>query len=108
MVTLHKEDLATEHAYADRFVSTREFQWESQNQTSPTDAKGRNIIHHERQGRTVHLFVRWHNKTTEQQGEPFAYCGTVKYERHLGEKPMRVWWKLDNELPAELWSAWSD
>jgi hypothetical protein len=107
MVTLHKEDLAAEHAYADRFLSPAEFQWESQNQTAPASAKGRNVTDHVRQGRTVHLFVRWHNKTTEQKGEPFVYCGPLRYVRHEGSEPMRVWWAVERPLPQGLWLAWS-
>ena len=107
MVTLHKsEEMADEYHYADRFLSPSEFQWESQNQTSPTDKRGRAIIDHTAQDRTIHLFVRFHGKTKDQQGEPFVYCGPVKYLRHQGEKPMRVWFELAEALPRDLYRAW--
>ncbi len=102
MVDLRK-DVGTkiEHRYADLFMSRDEFQWESQAQTTPTDAKGRRIINHVKEGRLVHLFARY-----QKRGDDFAYCGTMSYLRHEGEKPMRVWWKLHEPLPEGLWKAW--
>ena len=31
---------------------------------------------------------------------------TPHYLRHEGEQPMRVWWRLDVELPEGLWRLW--
>jgi hypothetical protein len=103
MVDLRK-DVGTkvEHRYADLFVSRDELQWESQAQTAPSDAKGRRIIEHAKDGRLVHLFARY-----RKRGDDFVYCGTMTYLRHEGEKPMRVWWKLEHPLPDGLWKAWS-
>lgn len=103
MVDLRK-DVGTkvEHRYADLFLSRDEFQWESQAQTAPGDAKGRRIIEHSKEGRFIHLFARY-----RKRGDDFVYCGTMTYLRHEGEKPMRVWWKLDHTLPEGLWKAWS-
>ncbi len=103
MVDLRK-DVATkvEYRYADLFLSRDEFQWESQAQTGPSDAKGRRIVGHKKEGRLVHLFARY-----RKRGDDYVYCGTVDYLRHEGEKPMRVWWKLDHTLPEGLWKAWA-
>jgi superfamily II DNA or RNA helicase/diadenosine tetraphosphate (Ap4A) HIT family hydrolase len=100
-VTLRKpESTPIEHRYADRFLSPREFQWESQATTTPGSRKGQSIIAHRAQNRRIHLFVRPEEKV------PFVYCGTVQYVRHEGEKPMRVWFRLDEELPKGLYARW--
>lgn len=109
LVTLHKSNqMADTYHYADRFLSTAELQWESQNQTVPTDKRGRAILDHAHQGRTLHLFARFHGKTKDQHGEPFVYCGPVHYLRHQGEKPMRVWFQLEHPLPRDLYRAWTE
>jgi phage repressor protein C with HTH and peptisase S24 domain len=101
-VTLRKPaSTPIEHRYADRFLSPTEFQWESQASTTPGSKKGQSIIDHQHQGRHVHLFVRPEAKI------PFVYCGTVRYERHQGEKPMRVWFRMNEALPKELYARWS-
>ena len=101
MVTLRKPDSTKlEHRYADRFISPTEFQWESQASTKEDSAKGKRIVGHEAEGRKVHLFVR---RTSRQA---MTYCGTVHYERHEGESPMRVWFALEHALPDGLWRLW--
>ena len=108
MVNLHKGDeVRAEHRYADRFVSPDEFQWESQATTTCAGAKGQRILHHAREGRHIHLFVRYHARDAAGKGEPYVYCGTVRTLRHAGEAPIRVWFSLDQPLPRELWQVWS-
>lgn len=108
MVNLKKSsDTPVEHLYADKFLSPDEFQWESQATTAESGAKGQRIVNQARDGRHVHLFVRYHGKNAEGKGETFVYCGTIQYLRHEGEKPMRVWYRLDHALPLGLWHAWS-
>ena len=107
MVNLRKPPgTPIEHNYADRFLSAGELQWESQATTAPDGAKGRRIINQQADGRTIHLFVRYHTKTAEGTGEPYTYCGTLNYISHEGSKPIRVIFELNNPLPQELWLAW--
>jgi superfamily II DNA or RNA helicase/diadenosine tetraphosphate (Ap4A) HIT family hydrolase/HKD family nuclease len=102
MVTLQKPpDTKPEHRYADAFVSREQFQWESQASTAVDSAKGRRIIGHRKEGRAVHLFVRYASK-----GDDYTYCGRLSYQRHEGEKPIRVWWELVERLPEGLWRLW--
>jgi len=109
LVTLHKTSaMASEYHYADRFLSPTEFQWESQNQTSPEDKRGTAIREQAKQGRTLHLFVRFHGKAPDSAGEPFVYCGPVDYVRHQGANPMRVWFRLEEKLPQDLYRAWTE
>jgi hypothetical protein len=101
MVTLRKgHTMPLQHHYADRFLSPREFQWESQNSTSPESKKGRSIIQHLKQERQIHLFVKYRSK------DDFTYCGTMNCQRHEGSKPMTVWCELNRPLPDALWELW--
>lgn len=101
-VTLRKPpSTKLEHRYADRFLSRREFQWESQASTTPKSKKGRSVIDHKAEKRAVHLFVRPEEKVK------FVYCGKVAYKRHTGSKPIRVWFELENELPLDLYRRWA-
>jgi hypothetical protein len=109
MVNLRKpKNTPIEHRYADRFISPTEFQWESQASTAVADKKGQRIIHHERDGRPLHLFVRYLSKDGQGAPEPYTYCGTLHYLRHQGEQPLRVWFGLNDPLPERLWRTWSE
>lgn len=101
-VTLRKSnDTPIEQRYADRFLSPQEFQWESQAATRPSDRKARNILEQESNGRLIHLFCRY------VKGDDFIYCGRLRYQRHRGAKPIRIWFQLEQPLPDNLWRIWS-
>jgi hypothetical protein len=101
MVTLRKPpDTKPEHRYADSFLSRSELQWESQASTEPDSLKGVRITGHVDEGRSVHLFARY------DRDDDFVYCGLLVYQRHEGERPMRVWWQLSTPLPETLWTVW--
>ena len=36
---------------------------------------------------------------------PYLYAGQAAYVSHTGERPMRVIWKLEHELPADVFAA---
>ena len=108
MVNLRKPPgTPLERRYADRFLSPSELQWESQASTGPEGTKGRRILHHVAEGRTLHLFVRYHTKDAGGRGEPFVYCGTLRTLRHEGSRPIRVGFELESPLPRRLWRIWS-
>jgi hypothetical protein len=89
--------------YADRALSPDLFQWESQNSTRAAGTVGQRYINHVAHESTVHLFLR---DSKEQDGAlgapPYLYAGTMRYQSHVGERPMRVLWRLDNPLPADV------
>jgi superfamily II DNA or RNA helicase len=60
--------------YKDKFLSSKVFQWESENYTTKTSAIGQRLIN----TKVVHLFVR---KMDEEDGItlPFTYFGTGKF-----------------------------
>lgn len=92
--------------YADRAVTPEIFQWESQNTTRENSVPGQRYINHVANGSTVHLFLR---ETKEADGAlgapPYLYAGTMRYVNHAGERPMRITWRLDHALPADVFHA---
>ena len=99
MVSLRKGTQKLEHRYSDRFSSPGELEWESQASTTPGSLKGRRIRGEEGK-RAIHLFVQYDSH------QPFTYLGPVRYLAHEGEKPMRVRFELEQELPEALWKMW--
>lgn len=93
LVTLNKRGKAPDHQYLDHWLDDATFQWSTQNQTRPTDKKGREIIRHREEGIAIHLFVR-DEKLAGGKGAPFVYHGQVEYAGHTGKAPMRVVFRL--------------
>ncbi|HEV3312789.1 MAG TPA: DUF3427 domain-containing protein, partial [Chloroflexota bacterium] len=92
--------------YADRAISPVLFQWESQSTTAASSRTGQNYIHHRDRGTSVHLFFR---KSKEADGDmgapPYVYAGPATYVSHTGDRPMRILWKLEYELPDDVFQA---
>lgn len=92
--------------YADRAITETLFQWESQSTTSSASATGQRYINHEKLGSTVHLFVRETKVADGNLGAPpYTYAGPMTYESHTGDRPMRVLWRMQHALPADLYAA---
>ncbi|WP_431885268.1 DUF3427 domain-containing protein [Micromonospora wenchangensis] len=92
--------------YADRAITERLFQWESQSTTSESSPTGQRYIHHAARGSTVHLFVRETRVPDRDLGAPaYLYAGPMTYRQHSGERPMRIVWELATPLPADLYAA---
>jgi superfamily II DNA or RNA helicase/HKD family nuclease len=107
-VTLTKteEHYSPTTMYQDRAITPSLFQWESQSTTSEASRTGQRYIHHARDGSTVHLFVRQSKETDGNLGvPPYFYAGPMTYVSHTGERPMRICWRLDVELPADIYHA---
>ncbi|WP_405426943.1 DUF3427 domain-containing protein [Micromonospora sp. NBC_00617] len=89
--------------YADRAITDTLFQWESQSTTSAGSATGRRYTSG---GSTVHLFVRETRVADRDLGAPpYLYAGTMTYESHTGDRPMRILWRLDHALPADVYAT---
>jgi superfamily II DNA or RNA helicase len=92
--------------YADRAISPTRFQWESQNRTSVTSETGQRYMNHRQLGSTVHLFLR---ETKSPDGDlgtpPYFYAGTMQYESHSGDRPIRIMWRLDEPLPIDVFQS---
>jgi uncharacterized protein DUF3427 len=92
--------------YADRAISPSLMQWESQNSASDTSPAGERYIHHRERGSSVHLFFRETKESDGSLGAPaYVYAGPATYMQHSGNRPMRILWKLEYELPADVFHA---
>lgn len=89
LVTLNKQGKAQDHRYLDHWIDDTHFHWQSQNATTPSSSRGREIIEHVKLGIAIHLFVR-KSKLLNGKAAPFMYQGAVRYESHAGSKPMSV------------------
>jgi hypothetical protein len=49
LVTLNKQGKASEHRYHDYWIDEHTFHWQSQNSTTPSSKKGRELIEHAKQ-----------------------------------------------------------
>ncbi|MGY1834354.1 DUF3427 domain-containing protein [Blastococcus sp. SYSU DS0510] len=92
--------------YADHAISPTLFQWESQNTTRPGTGVGGRYINHRELGSSVHLFLRETKAADGNLGAPpYLYAGPMTYLSHTGERPMRIHWRLDHALPADVFHA---
>ncbi|MBB4957861.1 DUF3427 domain-containing protein [Micromonospora polyrhachis] len=92
--------------YQDRALTAELFQWESQSTTSAGSPTGRRYVEHAERGSTVHLFVRESKVAEGDLGvPPYLYAGPMTYERHTRDRPMRIIWRLDRPLPADVLHA---
>ena len=92
--------------YADHAISPTVFQWESQSTTAEKSPTGQRYINHGRLGSSVHLFVRETKTADGTLGTPpYLYAGPMSYVSHTGERPMRILWRLDHALPADVFHA---
>lgn len=101
-VTLDKKEQAEAHRYNDGFETPTTFRWQSQNKTAMASPGGRRIEGHQALGISVHLFVRRKAKV-KGVTQGFTYCGPMAFRRWEGEKPITVWWDLDEPVPEKLW-----
>jgi hypothetical protein len=104
-VTLRKtmEHYSPTTMYADRAISPELFQWESQSTTTKQSVAGQRYVHHRESGSTVHLFIR-ESKTADGHvgAPPYLYAGPMDYTQHNGERPMKIVWRLQHRLPADV------
>ena len=101
LVTLTKEDMNPDHQYADHFLSSKEFNWQSQNRTTQKSKHGQMLREHGAMGIQVHLFVR-PSKKTGQKPTQFTYCGEVDFVSWEGNSPIAVRWRLREQVPPEM------
>ncbi len=106
-VTLQKSDAdySPTTRYQDFPVSPTLFHWETQNATSESSPTGRRYVSHRSGGSRVVLFVR--DRRTDDRNETMAYrcLGHVSYMSHESERPMRITWRLDRPMPADLFQS---
>lgn len=87
--------------YRDYAISPTLFHWESQGAASVEQASGQRYTESPANGWTFHLFVR----TTRDAA--YAYVGPAERERHEGNRPIAITWRLRYALPASLFSRFA-
>ncbi|WP_412540792.1 DUF3427 domain-containing protein [Longispora sp. K20-0274] len=104
-VTIDKSDgtFTPSMMYADRALSPTLFQWESQSTLRAAAPTARRYIEHEARGSSVHLFLRHNGRKDGNLGAPpFLYAGRMSYVSHENERPVRILWRLEHALPADV------
>lgn len=91
---LDTRSAVSRHQYENRFVDERRFLWSSQNRQRRDNEAGREITEHRARGRRLHLFAQ------PSSHAPARYLGEVEVVSVEGDAPMRVTFRLPNEVPA--------
>ncbi|MGW5131468.1 DUF3427 domain-containing protein [Streptomyces sp. NPDC004135] len=106
LITLEKneKDFSPTVRYKDYALSPTLFHWESQNATAANSPTGLRYQHHVERGSHVLLFMRRYKNTDIGKSQPWMLLGPATYEHHTGSKPMAITWRLEHELPADVWT----
>jgi superfamily II DNA or RNA helicase/HKD family nuclease len=106
LITLEKneKDFSPTVRYKDYALSPTLFHWESQNSTAESSRTGLRYQQHVQRGSHVLLFMRRYKNTDIGKSQPWMLLGPATYEGHTGSKPMAITWRLEHELPADVWS----
>ena len=102
-VTLDKSgaDFSPSTRYRDYAISRDLFHWETQGAASVTRPSGRRYIESRESGMTFQLFVR------STPDDAFAFLGPVRYESHMGDRPIAITWRLESPMPASLYEKYA-
>jgi hypothetical protein len=88
--------------YRDYAMSRDLIHWESQSMTSLASPTGQRYLA-QGDGRTnVMLFAR-----LRRSDRAFWCLGPARYQRHEGERPIAITWRLDESLPGDLFADFS-
>ncbi len=85
--------------YRDYAISPTLLHWESQSTTREDGEVGRRYRNHASQGSTILPMARL---TVDDRA--FWLLGPATYVSHEGERPMAITWKLQHELPGDLYA----
>ncbi len=88
--------------YRDYAISPSLLHWESQSTTSASSLAGRRYQDHANMGTTVLPMAR-----LTPADRAFWLLGRAWYVSHEGERPMAVVWRLENELPGNLYTQFT-
>jgi hypothetical protein len=106
-VTLQKteQQYSPSTMYRDRAITPSLFQWESQSTTTERSRTGQRYLHHDEMDTSVHLFVRETKDNSLGIAAPYLYAGPAHYTSHRSERPIEIIWRLEQELPADVFHA---
>lgn len=103
LVTFQKteKEFSPSTMYADYPISRELLHWESQANTAQHHADGQNLIHHQDRGYTILLFARGQKKRNGITA-PFTCLGPVHLVSFESERPIKMVWKLNHQMPVEM------
>jgi len=90
--------------YDDRAITPSLFHWESQSKTRADSETGRRYIASAHSDWRILLFVRKAADDDRGFTSPYMFLGRVRYVSHESEKPMRITWRLDQEMPLDFFA----
>lgn len=86
-------------------ISPALFHWESQGATRAESKTGQRYRNARFDGDwNTLLFVRQAKETALGTTAPYLFLGRVRYVSHEGEKPMRITWELEREMPPTFFA----
>lgn len=88
--------------YRDYAVSPSLIHWESQSTTTADSPTGRRYRNHMQTGSSIMMFAR-----LRSDDRAFHFLGPAEYQKHEGEQPMAITWKLRHPLPGDLFAAFA-
>jgi hypothetical protein len=88
--------------YNDYAISRELIHWESQSTTAEDSPTGLRYRTHMAQGRRIHLFAR-----LSSEDRAFFFLGPATYVSHVGERPMKITWRLHHKLPGDLFASFA-
>lgn len=102
-VDLHKEQEIDERInYKDKFISRKQFQWESPNATKSTTPRGKDLTRNKERGKVIHLFVRKY-KEVNRVTQRYTYIGTADAISYQNEKPIEIQYQLHEKMPLIMY-----
>ena len=87
--------------YRDYARSPELFHWETQAGASVTRESGRRYVESPGNGWSFYLFVR------TDPDAAFAFLGPITYQRHEGDRPIAITWRLATPIPAALFDRYA-
>jgi superfamily II DNA or RNA helicase/HKD family nuclease len=101
-VTLRKTEghFSPTTMYEDLAITPSLFQWETQGRTSVTSPTGQRYLGLGAESSTIHLFIR-ESRQGVAGASPYLYAGVVTHHSHSRDRPIRIEWRLERDLPAD-------
>jgi superfamily II DNA or RNA helicase len=88
--------------YRDFAIDSQSIHWETQSRTRAISPTGIRYQQHQALGTDILLFAR-----ESADDAAFWFIGRGMYEKHEGEAPMAITWKLEHALPGDLFAAFA-
>ncbi len=106
-VTLNKseKDFSPSTQYKDYIIDETHFHWQSQNDDTHENRKGRRYTEQPNTHNKIILFVREEKRDGFGNTSPFHCFGPVNYVSSYGDRPMNITWRLEEPIMAQYMKA---